>query len=87
MPSKSELKALRKQWRTLEKSMNTKIKHLQDIHPLFNEEREEFDKQWISLDAWKKDMFEIGKVLLEHDTPFIQRKVSNWMWLHSLKID
>lgn len=88
MPSKSELKALRKQWRTLDKSMSDKIKQLQETHPLYGEERDEFSKQWwISVEAWQKDMFEIGKVLLEHDTPFIQRKVSNWMWIHSLKIE
>jgi hypothetical protein len=85
VPSASKLKSLRKEWNDLEDAWS---KHLEEEQRGQKCGEYEGRKEYIQQsrktlkDTIGTPMLEIGKVLMKHDTPFIQRKVSTFAWIH-----
>lgn len=84
VPSASELKNLRKKWKDLEESYKQMLEENQRKQPVGDfEGREAYVLQCReSLKVITTPMLEAGKVLMKHDTPFIQNKVSTFVWLN-----
>jgi len=83
IPSASELKNLRKQWSDFEDAWSKHLDEEQRVQKCGEYEgRKEFLHQSRNIlkDTIETPMLEIGKVLMKHDTPFIQRKVSSFAW-------
>jgi len=85
VPSASTLKSLRKEWSDLRVAFS---KHLEEERHgqkcgEYEGRKEYIDQSRKTLkDTIETPMMEIGKVLMKHDTPFIQRKVEDFAWCY-----
>jgi len=83
VPTKAELKTLRKEWRDLEEDYDACYRTRPRCYSgqvIVDEERNSQAEQEYEdeINAIKKNMFERATVLIQHDTPFIQRKMTLW---------
>jgi hypothetical protein len=80
VPTAAELKTLRKEWRDLKQDhkrcgYRPRSFSGEDTHLNLPERQAEHDAK---TDAIKKEMFKRATVLIQHDTPFIQRQMTLW---------
>jgi len=83
VPTKAELKKLRKEWRDLEEDYDVSYRGRPRCYSgqvILDKERycqaeQEYEDE---INAIKKEMFKRATVLIQHDTPFIQRKMTLW---------